>query len=56
MNRAMRTAASGMMAQQMQVDSIANNIANVNTTGFKRNRLNFRDLLYRTMREPAPSS
>jgi flagellar basal-body rod protein FlgG len=52
MIRAMRTAASGMLAQQTQVDTIANNIANVNTTGFKKNRVNFRSLLYSTMREP----
>ena len=39
MSRAMRTAASGMQAQQMQVDTIANNIANVNTAGFKKNQL-----------------
>ena len=42
MIRAMRTAASGMMAQQTQVDTIANNIANVNTASFKKNRVNFR--------------
>jgi flagellar basal-body rod protein FlgG len=41
-----------MMAQQMRVDSIANNIANVNTTAFKANRLSFRSLLYKTLREP----
>jgi len=52
MNRAMRTAAAGMQAQQMQVDTIANNIANVNTGGFKKNMLSFRSLLYRTYREP----
>lgn len=52
MIRAMRTAASGMLAQQMQVDTIANNIANVNTTSFKKDALAFRTLLYRTFREP----
>ena len=52
MNRAMRTAASGMLAQQTQVDTIANNIANVNTSAFKKNRVNFRSLLYHTMKEP----
>jgi flagellar basal-body rod protein FlgG len=52
MNRAMRTAASGMLAQQTQVDTIANNIANVNTSAFKKNRVNFRSLLYHTMHEP----
>ncbi len=51
------TAASGMKAQQMQVDTIANNIANVNTHGFKESRLSFRSLLYETLREPgAPSA
>ena len=56
MNRALRTAASGMMAQQMQVDTIANNIANVNTSAFKKNELNFRSLLYQTLREPGTTS
>lgn len=56
MIRAMRTAASGMMSQQMQVDTIANNIANVNTAGFKRNRVNFRSLLYATLREPGAAT
>ena len=46
MIRAMRTAASGMLSQQTQVDTIANNIANVNTSGFKKSRLSFRSLLY----------
>ena len=48
----MRTASTGMLAQQMQVDSIANNIANVNTTAFKKDQLAFRSLLYRTYRDP----
>jgi len=53
----MRTAASGMQSQQMQVDTIANNIANVNTSGYKKNQLSFRSLMYRTFREPgAPTS
>ncbi len=57
MLRALMTAASGMKAQQMQVDTIANNIANVSTTGFKQSRLSFRSLLYETLREPgAPSA
>ena len=46
------TAASGMKAQQMQVDTIANNIANVNTVAFKKNELAFRDMFYQTYREP----
>jgi flagellar basal-body rod protein FlgG len=56
MIRAMRTAASGMLAQQTQVDTIANNIANVNTAAFKKNRVNFRSLLYTTLREPGAST
>lgn len=56
MLRAMRTAAAGMRAQQTQVDTIANNIANVNTSGFKKNQLAFRSLLYRTMKEPGATT
>ena len=56
MIRAMRTAASGMTAQQMNVDTIANNIANVNTTSFKRDQLSFRTALYRTYREPGAAT
>lgn len=56
MLRAMRSAASGMQAQQTNVDTIANNIANVNTSGFKRNRVSFRSLLYATIREPGAST
>ncbi len=52
MLRAFSTAATGMTAQQTMVDVIANNLANVNTTGFKRSQLNFQDLLYVTMEEP----
>ena len=39
-----------MVAQQTNVDAIANNIANVNTTGFKKSRVNFKDLVYETLR------
>jgi len=46
MLRAFSTAATGMTAQQMMVDIIANNLANINTTGFKRSQINFQDLLY----------
>ncbi len=52
MLRAFSTAATGMTGQQMMVDVIANNLANVNTTGFKRSQINFQDLLYVSMREP----
>jgi len=50
MIKAMRTAASGMEAQQMNVDNIANNLANVNTTGFKKSRIEFQDILYNKIR------
>ncbi len=46
MLRAFSTAATGMSAQQMQVDVIANNLANINTNGFKRSQLDFEDLMY----------
>lgn len=46
MMRAMGTAASGMKAMQLQIDTISNNLANVNTTGFKKSSLAFQDLLY----------
>jgi flagellar basal-body rod protein FlgG len=49
MMRALWTAASGMQAQQMNVDVISNNLANVNTTAYKKQRLEFKDLLYETM-------
>jgi flagellar basal-body rod protein FlgG len=52
MLRAFSTAATGMTGQQMMVDTIANNLANVNTTGFKRSQINFQDLLYVTIQEP----
>lgn len=41
--------ATGMQAQQMNIDTVANNLANVNTAGFKRGRIDFEDLLYRTV-------
>ena len=56
MIRALMTASSGMKAQQKQVDNIANNIANVNTGGFKRSGLTFRSLLYQTYREPGAAT
>ena len=46
MIRSLWTAASGMVAQQFNIDTIANNLANVNTTGFKKNRADFEDLIY----------
>jgi len=52
MIRAMWSAATGMEAQQLSIDTIANNLANVNTTGFKRSVVNFQDLLYESIRAP----
>ena len=45
MLRAFSTAATGMSGQQMMVDVIANNLANINTNGYKRSQLDFQDLL-----------
>src|SRR5690242_10570594 len=52
MLRAFSTAATGMQAQQMIVDTIANNLANINTVGFKRSQVDFQDLMYVKMLEP----
>jgi flagellar basal-body rod protein FlgG len=52
MLRAFSTAATGMAAQQVMVDVTTNNLANLNTTGFKRSQIDFQDLLYFKMREP----
>ena len=52
MIRALWTAGTGMQAQQLNLDVVANNMANVNTTGFKRSRVDFQDLLYQTL-QPA---
>ncbi len=55
--RALTTAATGMMAQQLNVEVISNNIANMNTVGYKRQRAEFQDLLYQNIeRAGAPSS
>lgn len=50
MNRSLTTAATGMVVQQRNLDIIANNLANVNTTAFKANRAEFQDLMYQTLR------
>lgn len=50
MLRALWTAATGMEAQQLRVDTIANNLANVNTPGFKKGRVDFEELLYTQLR------
>lgn len=56
MIRAMHTASTGMFAQQLNIDTIAHNLANVNTTGFKRSRAEFADLLYQINRLPGSSA
>ncbi|BER93250.1 flagellar basal-body rod protein FlgG [Atrimonas thermophila] len=48
--RALWTAATGMQAKQLDIDVIANNLANINTTGFKKSRVDFQDLMYQTVR------
>jgi flagellar basal-body rod protein FlgG len=50
MMRALNTAGTGMVAQQYNLDTIANNLANVNTTAFKQQRAQFQDLVYQTFR------
>jgi flagellar basal-body rod protein FlgG len=52
MLRAFSTSATGMTAQQLIVDTIANNLANINTAGFKRSQVDFQDLVYVRMAEP----
>lgn len=49
MMQSLHTAATGMLGMQLQIDTTANNIANVNTIGFKKSRAEFADLMYRTM-------
>lgn len=57
MIRALYTSATGMNAQELNIDVIANNLANVNTTGFKKSRADFEDLMYQYVVEPgAPTS
>jgi flagellar basal-body rod protein FlgG len=52
MIRSMMTAATGMDAQQLYMDTISNNLSNVNTTGYKRVKMEFQDLMYQALREP----
>lgn len=52
MIKSLNTAASGMKAQQTNMDVIANNLANTNTVGFKKARAEFEDLMYQTVKEP----
>lgn len=56
MIKSLNTAATGMQAQQVNMDTIANNIANTNTTGFKKTRAEFEDLLYQNIKEPGSAS
>jgi flagellar basal-body rod protein FlgG len=56
MIRALWTSASGMEAQQMNLDVIANNLANVNTSGFKKSNIEFQEMMYDTAKSPGASS
>jgi flagellar basal-body rod protein FlgG len=56
MIRALYSAGSGMTAQQMSIDTIANNLANSNTTGFKARRTQFQDLLYQSFLQPGAAA
>src|ERR1700757_5528580 len=56
MIRALYSAASGMTAQEMNVDNIANNLANANTVGYKGRRAQFKDLMYQSMVQPGTAS
>lgn len=56
MLKSLNTAATGMAAQQTNMDVIANNIANVSTNGFKKSRAEFEDLMYHTAKEPGTAT
>jgi len=56
MFRALYTAASGMVAQQLNLDNIANNLANSSTSGFRRRRLQFADMIYQNMVMPGAAA
>ena len=56
MIRALYTAASGMTAQQSNIDNVAHNLANVNTVGFKKSRVEFEDLVYEQTKAPGSAS
>lgn len=56
MFKSLNTAATGMQAQQANMDVIANNMANVNTMGFKKARAEFEDLMYQTLKEPGAAT
>ncbi len=56
MLRTLNIAASGMAAQETNLDAVSNNIANANTTGYKKQRMEFQDLLYQTVRAPGTAT
>lgn len=56
MIRALYSAASGMIAQQLNIDNVAHNLANANTTGFKQRRVQFQDLLYQNLIAPGTAA
>lgn len=56
MTRALYSAASGMKAQELNVDNIANNLANANTVGYKARRAQFQDLMYQTLLQPGAAA
>src|SRR5581483_8547564 len=56
MFRALFTAATGMVAQQLNLDNVANNLANSSTAGFRRRRVQFQDLLYQNMIMPGAAT
>jgi len=56
MMRALWSSSTGMEAQQLKIDVISNNLANVNTTGYKTSRAEFQDLLYQTQKAPGTNN
>lgn len=56
MLRALYTSATGMKAQELLIDNTANNLANVNTTGFRRSHMDFADLVYNTLQAPGAAA
>jgi flagellar basal-body rod protein FlgG len=56
MLRSLYTSATGMKSNQLYIDNISNNLSNVNTSGYKKSKLEFQDLLYQTLIEPGGSN
>ena len=56
MMRSLWTAASGMVAQQTNLDTISNNLSNINTTGYKTEAVNFKSLIYQTLQQKSYDS